>query len=642
MQIAPRTAVVGVLLSIAATSASALGIGRSTNNTVLGQRLDFSVVLRQEPDEFVDAECVSAEITAGDNRVPPPLVRVALDGDGNSRERNLRVTTTALIDEPVVTVTIGVGCPPRLSRTFVTFVDPPTVQLAQQAPAAAPAPPPATTPATTPATSNGTPMAAVAPPPAAQPPAADEPPRRARAAPRAAPRPRPASDARPAAPVSLPPASRPRTPTAQTARSAAPAATGPRLRLEAAAPAAPTRSSEAALQAERAAVAAAAASAAAAAAAEAASAAAAQDAARLKLLEDSLARLRAEAAATNESLATLRARVQQAEAQRYANPLVYTLAGLVAVLAALLAVVMWRHSRERQAQWWAAEQASGRADAAPTPSRIAEARDSDMDSRFGDSQGGASVIESLPPTPTLSPETRPAVAEPRREVSVEELIDLEQQAEFFVVLGQDEAAIDLLMNHLRSTGGISPLPYLKLLEIYRRRGEHEPYERIRERFNRRFNAYAPEWGTDPTQGKSLEDYPDVMGRIASLWDTPQRAMDELEALLFRRDEGETFDLPAYAEVLFLYSLARDRLGRPDDAQASAVDILLPLDGGTGGGSGIRRLTSTMPLEAQPKAEQPLNLDLDVSGEPNERRERYMGGDFSFGSGWGDSLKPPRK
>ena len=32
-----------------------------------------------------------------------------------------------------------------------------------------------------------------------------------------------------------------------------------------------------------------------------------------------------------------------------------------------------------------------------------------------------------------------------RDVSVEELIDLEQQAEFFVVLGQDEAAIDLLM-----------------------------------------------------------------------------------------------------------------------------------------------------------------------------------------------------
>ena len=39
----------------------------------------------------------------------------------------------------------------------------------------------------------------------------------------------------------------------------------------------------------------------------------------------------------------------------------------------------------------------------------------------------------------------PAVEEPARELSVEELIDLEQQAEFFIVLGQDDAAIELLM-----------------------------------------------------------------------------------------------------------------------------------------------------------------------------------------------------
>src|SRR5439155_2393388 len=69
-----------------------------------------------------------------------------------------------------------------------------------------------------------------------------------------------------------------------------------------------------------------------------------------------------------------------------------------------------------------------------------------------------------------------AEAEPRREVTVEELINLEQQAEFFLVLGQDDAAIDLLMGPLRSTGGSSPLPSLKLLEIYRRRNEREPYE----------------------------------------------------------------------------------------------------------------------------------------------------------------------
>jgi 23S rRNA pseudouridine2605 synthase len=38
-------------------------------------------------------------------------------------------------------------------------------------------------------------------------------------------------------------------------------------------------------------------------------------------------------------------------------------------------------------------------------------------------------------------------------MSVDEQIDLEQQADFFIALGHDDAAIDLLMAHMRSTGG---------------------------------------------------------------------------------------------------------------------------------------------------------------------------------------------
>ncbi|MDE2614297.1 MAG: hypothetical protein KGL78_12710, partial [Burkholderiales bacterium] len=152
---------------------------------------------------------------------------------------------------------------------------------------------------------------------------------------------------------------------------------------------------------------------------------------------------------------------------------------------------------------------------------------------------------------------------------------LEQQAEFFVVLGQDEAAIDLLVEHLRQTGGSSPLPYLKLLEIYRRRGDRETYERMRARFNRRFNAYAPDWGVEWSHGRSLEDYAGVVPRLQQAWARPIDAMAELEAMLFRRSGGELFDLPAYREVLFLYSLARDLLDRESLASGN-VDLLLPI------------------------------------------------------------------
>ncbi len=168
---------------------------------------------------------------------------------------------------------------------------------------------------------------------------------------------------------------------------------------------------------------------------------------------------------------------------------------------------------------------------------------------------------------------------PLRDMSIEELIDLEQQAEFFIVLGQDGAAVDLLVQHIRSTAGSSPLPYLKLLEIYHRTGDREASERTRQRFNQRFNAYAPEWGANLEEGLGLQDYPGVLPRLAQAWPNPLDAMAELEVLLFRKSRGELFDLPAYREVLFLYALARDLMDR-EAATTCAVDLLLPLaDGG---------------------------------------------------------------
>jgi hypothetical protein len=162
-----------------------------------------------------------------------------------------------------------------------------------------------------------------------------------------------------------------------------------------------------------------------------------------------------------------------------------------------------------------------------------------------------------------------------RDVSIEELLDLEQQAEFFVVLGQDSAAIDLLVEHLRLTGGGSPLPYLKLMEIYHRVGEHDAYERTRNRFNERFNAYAPAWAEGLQQGRGLEGYPGVLPRLMQVWARPLDAMAELEALLFRKSRGDLFDLPAYREVLFLYALARDLFDHESDNPLN-VDLLLPL------------------------------------------------------------------
>jgi hypothetical protein len=219
----------------------------------------------------------------------------------------------------------------------------------------------------------------------------------------------------------------------------------------------------------------------------------------------------------------------------------------------------------------------------------------------------------LPMTVPAAAAFRPApvVAEATRELSVEELIDLEQQAEFFVVLGQDEAAIELLMSHVRNDGGISPLPYLKLLEIYKRRGESDAYERIRDRFNRRFNAYAPDWTSDLQQGLALEAYPETVQRLQALWGAPAKAMETLAAALFRRDvSDQTYDLPAYRELLFLYAIARDFQEHGVTDLGRDVDLLLPMHDDLPA-EPIAQLVHSTGFQNSALMTQPLDLDVSM-------------------------------
>jgi hypothetical protein len=206
----------------------------------------------------------------------------------------------------------------------------------------------------------------------------------------------------------------------------------------------------------------------------------------------------------------------------------------------------------------------------------------------------AARAEPAPPPPPAPPRPAPelglATGVPPREVTVEEMMDLEQQVDFFVVLGQDEAAIDLLVSHIRATGGTSALPYLKLLEIYGQRGDEAGYERIQSRFNQRFNALAPPWGSDLNEGRLLEDYAEVVERLQVLWPFAQDTMAEIEALLRPSDERPLFELPAFRDLLTLLGVAGDLLSQTVSVAPAltTVDVLLPL------GEGPRAHDATSP------------------------------------------------
>lgn len=566
----PRTLVTFVALAALAAQAQAVGFGPGPTSAVLGQPLDQLVPVRLDAGERLAPECVSAEVTIGEARLPAGAVRTRLEGEGSTLA--VRVMTSSIVDEPVVAVSVALGCPARLSRRFVLFADP--------APASAPSAP-------------------IAPPVDELQPAPDN-----RAVP-AAPLPEPRAVA--AAPAASAPravaaataASRPPRPVARrTPRPAQPAApvaaARPRLKLDAAEPQPSPMLVAEMIQA-----------AASAAAAEAAAQATAAAASRVAAMERSIERLRADSAADREALKLLRQKSAEDSQAAAWLPVLAALVALLALLAAWLGLKLRRLQAERQQSWW---NAAGAPETATPPAATGavptEAHtDSGMSaatvaargasgSGYGSTRPGTLgpvfkpdlPVEPVTEPPPLMERTEPMPVgwreepEPQRDVSIEELIDLEQQAEFFIVLGQEEAAIDLLVDHLRSTGGGSPLPYLKLLEIYRRRGDREAYERTRARFNHRFNAYAPDWGTDALEGRSLEDYPSIVARLQMAWPSPIDAMAELESLLFRKARGELFDMPAYRDVLFLYSLARDLLDREPQG-APSVDVLLPINEG---------------------------------------------------------------
>lgn len=594
-----------VALLGAASASWSLGLGRMNSAAVLGQPLNLLLPVRLDAGESLPSECVSAAVHFGDNRQSSAAVQVAASG--------IRISTGSVVDEPVVTVDVTVGCATHISRKFVLFADPPSTSVAQ----APPAPPPPISEGAVP-----TRVAAVT---------AERKPQSTTAA--TGPRQRPAvaspshTQATPAARAA-----------AATARSSKKGndrvASAPRLRLDpiddAVVLADPTlrlddtlppaaqgtneqRATAAALWR----------------ALNATPEELTQDRERLKQLEQQFIAVRRDAAATQSALATLEARLHSSEESRYANPLVFGLTTLSTLLMLLLGASWWRGRREQQAAWWR-EEAQVAAETLEPPPATELARQSTTSqlpitttpTPFAPPEAPAVVpAQSLPAAPQVELQQHEPVAEaPRREVSVEELIDLEQQAEFFLVLGQEEAAIDLLMSHVRNTAGTSPLPYLKLLEIYQRRGEQAEYDRIRERFNSRFNAYAPSWDEELMNGRMLEGYPTVMHRLENLWATPARALDVLQASLLRQDErAGTFDLPAYRELLFLYSIARD-LADTGRATGDVVDLLLPVGDDDPSASftltNLGPLVAEMPESRETKAahtELPLlDLDLDAA------------------------------
>jgi len=672
-----------VLVPLSAAPAAAMGFGPTTMATTLGQRLDFVAHVSLEADETLASHCVDAKVMIGDNVIGGDNVRVAVENGRDGGERRVRVSTRIAVDEPVVTVDVSVGCASRMTRRFVAFVDPPALRLANAgdsepaaarhdaAHAAGGADIARAADASRRMTAAGDRTSSPAAPTSRRAARGADDERRFDAAPALLPQePRPAVVAstrkparsgfggrreaslgtrprlllEPASALAIAPSA------ASQARTGAPGsiASAPAVavaRISApssvAAPSANPRSANS-LAASSLATTVATSSAVAPAGADAASAALATDparVARIEELEAGLARVRSDSQAQQKTIGALQARLREADSARYANGLVYALAGGL-IFFALLAAAFWalRPRQRRGARWFDANARARRpndraAPASPrgtSPTSPPAPTISQQPSQWRESAHAIlpvtapASIGGLEVTTVLGPQSHYArIAESASSghagasgvargssLSTGELIDLEQQAEFFVVLGQDEAAIELLAGHLRDTGGASPLPFLQLLEIHQRRGDRDAYEDVRRDYQTRFDAVAPEWSSGLRAGRALDAYPQTIARLQALWPTPMHAMQTLDALLFRRSEEEAFDFPAYRDLIFLYSVARELAGQVETG-FGAIDLFLPLDGA--------------PAERSSSGDSMFAVDVDISGWHDESEaERSVG------------------
>lgn len=583
-----------ILLSTAFSS-SAVTLGRHSGAALVGQPLDVRVQLLVGPDEDAVNQCVTTDVFYGDAQVFAGSVRsTPQKAAGADAQASVRIQSSLPVNEPIVTLYVKAGCSNPFTRRYVLLAElasDPAVAGSASPPAvlAAPLRPPSVDvpnsprSAATPASGGGAASSGASSRPGAAAPGSATPssaPRAPSVVRRVAPAPARAPAAAPAARLQL-----------DLLDLAPGVERDPTLKLSTLLLSEPGSSDEAR-----------------AAAAERWKAINAtpedilRDARKLSTLEAEAGELRSAQTRDQASLAELKSQLAQARDQRYSNPLVHALGALLLLALLLLAFVWRRKSREQGAggsrAWWSSHpddktaadklgQPVVRTPVAVVPVPAAVVDDGqDVDFNLGDDSSFDALNPPKPGATRARRSTSSADAVPAlpnrdkrefsssaiggsRSIATEELFDIQQQADFFVSLGEDGQAIEVLRNHLAESHEPSALAYLDLFKLYHRLGRRQDYDLLRDEFNQVFNAGAPPFDHYADAGRGLEAYETAFSRIQSLWPEP-RVLDLIEQSIFRDasdDEVEVFDLEAYRELLLLHAIAKDLIQRDDPQPA---------------------------------------------------------------------------
>ncbi|MFN3376517.1 MAG: FimV family protein [Burkholderiaceae bacterium] len=646
-----RNSIFGASLWAVALGASALSLGASRGSVVLGSPVDLSFDVEPDPGVELAASCISAALTAGSTPIDDARVRVSPLPDVRGRSPGVRVQASIALDEPVLTVVLSAGCSGRVSRTYTFLTDfpaaaparvpvdiarlPGAMALGGSLTAAAPAVPannqhsamvagrPADY-ASQPGSGGAAPRAAASTPVAARKPAAS-----AATAAKPAPRLKARTPEPPKSRLVMEPLDvwidTPLSLRSSGELNAAPSDTSTPEREHAqAAWKALNTPLEVLIDQDR---------------------RVAQLEAQAQTLKSRMATEQGQAQARQQALAA-------ALEQRFAAEWVYGLAGVSALLAGLCG---WLYSRQRRLLQ-AGAQGGWTQSVARTTMQGASEHELELSSSAPASvpasvepwsnahtlpvqppvagsstaQSARVVVPEPPAMPassatdatTAMPAIESAVA-PRRSVAAEpastvapvvsqervagmpsvmhllnaeDLFDIQQQAEFFISIGEHGHAVDILRGHIDNHGTSSPLAYIELLGLYHMLGRADDFNALRAEFSEHFNVLVPDFASFHRPGRGLEQYPDELAAIEAEWST-DAVLDRIEGYVSRAVGGRNaklFDMVAFDDLLLLLAIAQttpaSSRGAPpprrrttpqaqsfEQAAAAAVAAVAPLD-----------------------------------------------------------------
>ncbi len=592
-----RAKLIGVasLLLCVAFASQALTLGRIRGVALIGQPLNMVVPVQIGAGEDASAACFEAEVFHADARQDPSRVRVAVEPTGQASSLNVRILSSATVDEPVVTVYFRTLCDQKTTRRYVLLADFPSDVGPVIAPSQISVPSLFATPVDAMPAALGVVVAAAED--AASSGASTSAPLVQRKAPVKA---KPVVAKKVVSKQPVKQASAPKPAVASLAASTPPEVPSGQPRLTLDSPILLPGQIEALALTP----------------ASSPSAEAQRDLLKIQSLESDVKALLVLAAKNEASLLDVRTRLQAAESERLPSWMVYALGVL---LLACLAVIALLLRRQRQVvhtdhDRWSASVAA----AAPSPVSATSAALATGYVTLPGTLNAQKIapVEPQPPTNPASAYGRPespvtqvdvsllemsesgfdklmqsGVAhsairkpQPSKPVSVataaephnlnsSAVFDVRQQAEFFVSLGQTDQAVRILEKQISDSDDPNPHVYLDLLAIFHSLSLKVDFRQFREDFNLLFNGRVPEFAAFKDEGQNLESYPAALEAIIAVWPMA-KVLGVIESLIFR-DPWETgsqpFDLAALRDLLILHAVAhRILLAAPDVVPSALV------------------------------------------------------------------------